>query len=220
MIKTSIAFVDDHPLMLDGLQFIFSAMDDYDVVGQGCSADDAISLTKAKKPNMILIDLNMPGDAFEAIRHIAGSASGTRVVAFTAIAGVDCAVRALESGASGYLLKGSTADEMILALDAIKAGETYITPSLASKVINSLREARRRDLPSQKFSMREGQILSLLQTGLSNKEIARELQISDKTVRYYMTLMMRKLNARNRVEVVIAAQQMAPADNPAEHVWN
>lgn len=213
MRQISIAFVDDHPVLLGGLAHIFSEIPRFEVIATGrCAADlDRIS---EQHPDIILVDLNMPGDAFSAIRRSHEISPPTRIVVFTASSGIDHAVRALEAGATGYVLKGSTDDELIKAIDTVLGGETFITPSFASKVISALRStpARKPADPSVKLSVREDQIVRLLLMGRTNKEIAERLKISEKTVKHYMTLLMQKLHARNRVEVVLAAQELGTFD--------
>lgn len=123
----------------------------------------------------------------------------------------------LEAGALGYVLKGSTFEELTEAIRVVHGGDTCITPSFASKVIAGLRMAslRRQAARAIRLSAREEQVLRLLLRGNTNKEIALALSISDKTVRHYMTVPMQKLNARNRIEVVLAAQELriAPASS-------
>ena len=208
--RTSIAFVDDHPILLEGLASIFAEIDRFKVVGKGKCASDAIDVMMKSRPDVILLDLNMPGDAFEAIAKIRDVSPQTRIIAFTASAAIDHAVRALEAGATGYVLKGSTDDELMQAIDTVVTGETFITPSFAGKVISALRDVtqRRTSGAKVKLSVREDQIVRLLLVGRTNKEIAQRLQISEKTVKHYMTLLMQKLQARNRVEVVLAAQEL------------
>ncbi|RIK83682.1 MAG: DNA-binding response regulator [Hyphomicrobiales bacterium] len=208
--RVSIAFVDDHPVLLDGLAHIFSELARFEVLAVGRCASDVVELATAKHPDVVLLDLNMPGDAFAAIVRTRELSPETKIVVFTASAGIDHAVRALEAGATGYVLKGSTDDELMQAIDTVLAGETFITPSFASKVIAALRAASIRRTAAQKvkLSVREEQIVRLLLLGRTNKEIAQRLQISEKTVKHYMTLLMQKLQARNRVEVVLAAQEL------------
>jgi len=210
MQRTSVAFVDDHPVLLEGLVANFSARADYAVVGIGSCAGDALTVATRQRPGVMVIDLNMPGDPFEVIAKITQFSPATKVLAFTASAGVDYAVRALEAGVSGYVLKGSSADELSDAIRKVLTGETFITPSFATKVIVALRDASLRKLAARaiKLSIREDQIVKLLLRGRTNKEIANQLNISEKTVKHYMTLLMQKLNVRNRLEVIIAAQKL------------
>ena len=128
---------------------------------------------------------------------------------------------ALTSSSNGYVLKGSSAQELIQAIEAVRHGETYITQSFASQVIAALRNASLRRVAAEavRFSIREDQIVRLLLRGKTNKEIAIALKISEKTVKNYMTILMQKLNARNRLEVVIAAQALTERE-PDESVGN
>jgi DNA-binding NarL/FixJ family response regulator len=209
MKSISVAVVDDHPMLLAGVTTLFENSEGFNIVGSGASAADAIDMMK-HRPDVIILDLNMPGNAFDAISKISAKASGTKVVAFTASNGIEHAVHALEAGANGYILKGSTADELLHGVRAVHAGETYIAPTFASKVISALRNAslRKAAVRAIKLSIREEQIVRLLLRGRTNKEIATALGIREKTVKHYMTILMQKLQARNRLEVVIAAQKL------------
>jgi DNA-binding NarL/FixJ family response regulator len=210
MCTVSIALIDDHPILLKGLASIFAETARFEVVATGRCASDAVEAVCAARPEVVLIDLNMPGDAFEAIARIRTLSPETKVIAFTASAAIDHAVRALDAGATGYVLKGSTDEELMQAVDTVVAGETFITPSFASKVISALHKgsAQKACAPGIKLSVREDQIVRHLLAGRTNKEIAQRLTISEKTVKHYMTVLMQKLQARNRVEVVLAAQEL------------
>jgi DNA-binding NarL/FixJ family response regulator len=210
MAVVSIAFVDDHPVLLGGLAHIFSEMPGFKVLGTGRCASDVVEVSSTMHPDILLLDLNMPGDVFAAIHRSREVAPRTKVIVFTASAGIDHAVRAFEAGAIGYVLKGSTDEELMQAIETVLSGETFITPSFAGKVISALRTSAMPRSASQavRLSVREDQIVRLLLLGRTNKEIAHRLQISEKTVKHYMTLLMQKLHARNRVEVVLAAQEL------------
>jgi len=208
--NVTIAVVDDHPVLLDGLAAILAGRTGFKLVGRGVRADDALALAERVRPDLLIIDLSLPGNPFEAIQKVREISSGTKVIVFTASTNVDHAVRALESGAWGYIVKGSSANELFEAIDSVLKGHTFITPSFAVQVINALRNAPSRETGSKcvKFSVREDQIVKLLYMGRTNKEIASKLNLSEKTVKHYMTLLMQKLHARNRVEVVMAAQKL------------
>ncbi len=156
----------------------------------------------------------MAGDVYGAIATSIIVSPNTKIVAFTAATGVDSAIRALDAGANGYVLKGSSAQELLQAVEAVRHGETYITQSFANQVIAGLRNASLRQVAAAavRFSIREDQIVRLLLRGKTNKEIAIALNISEKTVKNYMTILMQKLNARNRLEVVIAAQAFTESE--------
>lgn len=205
----SIAFVDEHPVVLSGLESIFSDVKNFKVLATGRCASDIVSINKLN-PDIIIVDLNMTGDVFAAIRFIRRVALNTRVIVFTASAVIDHAVKALEAGATGYVLKSSSENELLGGIKTVMAGDTFITPSFASKVISALRIAPPRTPNTQvvKLSVREDQIVRLLLLGRTNKEIAVGLAISEKTVKHYMTLLMQKLHARNRVEVALAVREL------------
>jgi two-component system, NarL family, nitrate/nitrite response regulator NarL len=207
----SVGLVDDHPLMIEGIVTLLSRAQGLEVLSTGSSAGDLIDISSRLQPDVIVADLNMPGDVYAAIASSIKVSPNTKIVAFTAATGVDTAIRALDAGANGYVLKGSSAQELIQAIEAVRLGETYITQSFASQVIAALRNAAVRRVAAEavRFSIREDQIVRLLLRGYTNKEMAISLKISEKTVKNYMTILMQKLNARNRLEVLIAAQAMA-----------
>lgn len=209
MLPTSIAFIDDHPILREGLVSLFSKNEDFAVVGSGVSAADAVTIANDKQPDVLLIDLQMPGNALDAIARIRMKSPTIIIMAFTASDRIDHAINALEAGANGYVLKGSTVGELTAAINSVMRGETFVTPSLASKVIAALRMPSNRDAGNPHLSVREDQIVKLLLKGCTNKAIGARLSISEKTVKHYMTLLMQKLDARNRLEVVLAAQKLA-----------
>lgn len=206
----SVGFVDDHPILLSGLAALFSAHPDFSVVAVGHSTRDAMEIVLQHRPDVLVVDLNMPGKALEMIAEITVGRFGTKVLTFTAATGIDDAISALEAGSGGYVLKGSSGDDLMDAVRTVHAGDTYITASFAAKVVAGLRTAslRRSAIEAMRLSLREEQVLRLLLRGSTNREIASTLAIGEKTVKHYMTILMQKLNVRNRVEVVLAAQQL------------
>jgi DNA-binding NarL/FixJ family response regulator len=222
MARYAVALVDEQPLFLSALAALFKSDDGFHVVAQGKTADDAVAIATAHAPNLLVMDINLSGDCFAAIAAVARLPAKPKVVALTASASVDSAVRALHCGASGYVLKSSTADELLAAIHSVSRGETFINPCFASAVIAALRQAaiRRVSAHSARLSAREDQIVQQLLRGQTNREIADSLSISEKTVKHYMTILMQKLNARNRLEVVIAAQKLGTIDDPATRYSN
>lgn len=205
----TVAFVDDHPVLLEGICTVFSRNGRFNVVAKGNSADAARSIFASHRPNLLFVDLSMPGDVFAAIGDItAGAASPTRVVVYTACTAVDLALQALDRGASAFVVKDSISDELFDAVATVMRGELFISHSYAGRVLSGLRNrsARASSVNAAKLSQREKQVVHLLLEAQSNKEIASNLAISEKTVKHYMTSLMTKLNARNRVEVALAAQ--------------
>ena len=206
----TVAFVDDHPVLLSGISQLFSAGHEFSVVSVGKCASDIVEIARSVKPNLIVIDLNMPGAVMEAIVKVTDNYPETKLIVFTASTNVEAAISCFEAGAMGYVMKGSTLEELSDAMRQVHRGETYMTPRLATKVISGLQHAaRQRNAPRVEFSKREEDVLHLLLKGATNKRIADELLLSEKTVKHYMTVLIQKLEVRNRVEVVLAAQELA-----------
>ncbi|MGO4665134.1 response regulator [Bosea sp. 2YAB26] len=208
----SIAVVDDHPLLTEGIVALLQRKGGFSLVATGSAADHITTITETHQPDAMIVDLNMAGDAFQAISDASKAAPHMKMVVFTASTSTDHAIQALDAGASGYVLKGSPADDLFDAIEAARRGEIYITPAFATKVIGALQSKalEKRAAQSTRLSVREDQIVRLLLCGKQNREIARALSLSEKTIKGYMTNLMHKLNARNRLEVVIAAQRLVP----------
>jgi DNA-binding NarL/FixJ family response regulator len=206
----SIALIDDHPLMIEALSSLLKSIEGFGVVGTGTTAFDVVEICRQTHPEIAVVDLSVPGDVYGAIANAIKISPSTKIVVFTAATGVETAIRALDAGARGYVLKGSTTSELIQAIFSVQSGETYITQGFASRVIAGLRNVslRRKAAEAVGFSIREDQIVRLLLRGFTNKAIAASLKISEKTVKNYMTILMQKLSARSRLEVVIAAQKL------------
>lgn len=212
MASTTLAIVDDHPMLAAGLTTVLGGYDHLRVIATGNKADDVINIIDTFQPHIILLDLSMPGDAFAAIDKVRVRACPTKLIIFTASNSTDQAVSALAAGAAGFVLKGSQAYELVEAIDAVCRGEVFITPAFAAKVIGALQmqQAQKRAAERMHLSVREQQIVRLLLHGKQNREIAAALTLSEKTVKSYMSSLMTKMNARNRLEVVIAAQKLIP----------
>ena len=218
MLPISVAVIDDHPLMIEAIsELLQRARCGFKVVGVGSTAHDIIQLCERNKPQVAVVDLAMPGDVYVALANANKLSPSTKFVAYTGSQGIDTAIRALDAGASGYVLKGSRPKELVEAISSVMSGETYITQNFASRVIAGLRDAslRRKAAEVVMLSIRERQIIRLLMNGKTNKEIATAINISEKTVKHYMTALMQKLQVRNRLEVVIAAQKLEEANVPA-----
>ncbi|MGK9053681.1 LuxR C-terminal-related transcriptional regulator [Neorhizobium petrolearium] len=211
----SVAFVDDHPILLAGLVSLYSGKDDLLVSAQGENAVDALRIAEENRPDVLVLDLNIPGDILATIEKIVRNCYPTKIIAFTETANIEMAIRVLHLGVCGYVLKGSTARDLHEAIRIVHGGNTFITPGFATKIILSMKasELHRRTRVEKRLSVREEQIVRYLMMGKTNREIAQMLDISEKTVKHYMTVLMQKLDARNRLEVVLAAQKL---DNSAE----
>ncbi|WP_134498865.1 response regulator, partial [Microvirga pakistanensis] len=138
MSSISVALIDNHPVTVEGLAHVLAAQGTFTVVARGESSRDALAIAKRHRPDLIVLDLAVPGNAIAAISEITVSYPGIRVVAFTAAPGVDYAVNALEAGARGYVSKSCRTDEIVAAARAVTAGDIYISQNFASEVISAL----------------------------------------------------------------------------------
>lgn len=204
-----IGFVDDHPTLLRGIAALFSSDPGYDIVGTGSTADEAVALASRHAPDILTLDLSMPGDALAAIRAIV-ERGPTKVIVFTAFANVDLALKALDAGAHAFVLKGRPSEDLHAAIDSVLAGQLFVSPDFSQKLMLAFRNRtkREKELQSARLSAREKQLVECLFEAKTNKEIARTLQLSEKTVKHYMTNLMNKLRVKNRLEVVLAAQAL------------
>lgn len=217
--KRTVVIVDDHALFRDGLATILAAEKDFEVVGQGGSAQEAVRLAHALLPEIILLDIDMPGGGIEAARTIAADCPVTKIVMLTASEEDDHLIAALKTGARAFILKGVAARELLHILRSVAAGETYVPPALAASLLLEMHEPRRSprkasDDPLNSLTEREREILEHLAGGLSNKEIGEQLFLSEKTVKHYMTNILQKLQVRNRVEAALLAQKSGKLDKP------
>jgi two-component system nitrate/nitrite response regulator NarL len=208
--RIRIAVVDDHPLFCAGVTQTFCESDDLHIVATGSSHNDAVEIVKRSHPDILLMDIQLPGGGIQAMQSIAAMACGTRVIMLTASDNESDVAAALEAGACGYVLKGTSGRELIGAVRLVQKGETYVTPALAARL---LKDIHKRAAPVRSESAvfvltpREETILECVAVGRTNKEIAIELNISEKTVKHYMTTIMHKLQVRNRVEAALKARQ-------------
>jgi two-component system, NarL family, nitrate/nitrite response regulator NarL len=206
----NLVLIDDHPIVLAGLVDILRSHKDYNVVATGTTADAALRLVRENDCDVLVADLSLPGNIGEAIRQIRLERPSVRVLVFTANSSVETCIQMLAMGATGYVLKGSSGGDLFYALEEVAAGKEYISSSMATKVIREMRTAEQRKMEraSVALNSREDQVVRELLNGASNKEIANKLNLSDKTVKHYMTQIMQKFNARNRVEVVLEFQRL------------
>ncbi|UCH73178.1 MAG: response regulator transcription factor [Rhodospirillales bacterium] len=210
--KIRIAVVDDHPLFREGVATTLASYPDIEVVGEGASSDEALQLARDLLPDVLLLDVSMPGGGVNAARAIAAGYPVIRIVMLTVSEHEEDVLKSLKAGARGYILKGVTARELIGIVRAVHSGESYVTPTLAASLLADFRDegsdASAEDGPLDELTVRERQILELLATGRSNKEIARSLELAEKTVKHYVTNILEKLQVRNRVEAAVLAQRV------------
>jgi DNA-binding NarL/FixJ family response regulator len=207
-----IAVVDDHPMLRAGVVRTLLDEGDFEVVGEGSSASDAVEIAKQSLPDVMLLDMNMPGSGHNAIEEIAALCPAVKIVMLTVEENYECVAAALRLGARGYVLKGVGASELVGIIRTVHEGGSYISPSLAAKLLSDLNRggtARAGDDLRDALTAREEQILRLVGQGLSNKEIGRQLEIKEKTVKHYVTNILQKLHLRNRVEAAVLLQKQA-----------
>jgi two-component system, NarL family, nitrate/nitrite response regulator NarL len=207
--RIRIVLVDDHPLFREGVAMTLASEPDIEVLGQGVSADDALRLVKKFLPDIVLLDISMPGGGIEAARKIAVSCPVVKIVMLTVSEQDDVVVTALQAGARGYILKGVGGEELVGIVRAVNRGESYVSPDLAARLLVEMQSGNSHDSAPDLFSAltaREEQILKLVSCGFSNKEIGRDLGLQEKTVKHYMTNILQKLQVRNRVEAALLAR--------------
>lgn len=205
----NVVIVDDHPLFREGVAHTLRSQPGIEVVGEGASAAEAVKLVADCLPDIVLLDVSMPGGGIAAAREIAARFPVVKVVMLTVSEEEEDVTAAMRAGARAYVLKGVPARELVAILRAVAAGEVYVTPSLAASLLADLTGApaeRTAASPLSDLTERERQILELVAGGESNKEIAVALCRSEKTVKYHMTNILQKLQVRNRVEAALLAR--------------
>ena len=205
-----VVIVDDHPLFREGVAATLSAEPDIRVVGEGSSAEDAMQLASSLLPDIMLLDINMPGGGLKAAKLIAQSYPVCKILMLTFSEDEDDVLTALKAGARGYVLKGVAGRELREIVRSVYQGEVYITPTLATSMLLEMTERPKSTPPDplSELTPRERQILELVAGGKSNKEIGNSLELTEKTVKHYMTNILQKLQVRNRVEAALLAQKM------------
>jgi two-component system nitrate/nitrite response regulator NarL len=205
-----VAVVDDHPLFREGVAHTLERSNLLSIVGQGETADDAIRIAQTESPDIMLLDVSMPGSGLAAADTISRNWPNVKIVMLTVSESEDHVQQALASGARGYILKGTSSTELVDTLRLIARGEHYVTPTLAARVLATVRRASKvpaQEEPFPDLTRREEQILDRVASGLTNREIAKSLEIGEKTVKHYMTSIMQKLRVRNRVEAALALRK-------------
>lgn len=206
--RIRVVVADDHPLYREGVARALADDPSIEVVGQGEDADSAVALAMRFRPDLVLLDLSMPGGGIEALRRIRAQETPPKIAILTVSEEDDDVMRALKAGASGYLLKGIGSRELAAIVKDLARGQTYVSPTLAGRILNAMRDgaARKAPNPIDDLSKREEDILKLVAEGRSNKEVGLALDLQEKTVKHYMTSILQKLHARNRVEAAVIAR--------------
>lgn len=199
-----VLIVDDHPVVREGLAAVLEDTKDIRVAGSVGSAEDALTSVAGGPPDVVLLDLELPGmNGVEAIPRLVAAAPAARIIVLTAYDTEERVLGALKAGAAGYLLKGAGAAEIVQAIRAVAAGGSYLTPRIAARVVAQVNAPRR----AGTLSDRERQVLRLVARGRANKQIARDLGITERTVKFHMTSIFNKLGADNRAQAIAIAAQ-------------
>jgi DNA-binding NarL/FixJ family response regulator len=204
-----VVIVDDNELFLGGLGMLLNLEDDIEVVGEAGDAGAAAVLVAATVPHVVLVDVRMPkGSGIEACQTIKDVAPNSRIIMLTSSDEQADLYDALKSGASGYLLKDSSIDEVANAVRLATEGDALISPSMATKLLDEFRQVARADRPAvstPRLTERELEVLRLVAQGLSNREIGRQLFITENTVKNHVRNVLEKLHLHSRMEAVMYA---------------
>jgi DNA-binding NarL/FixJ family response regulator len=206
-----IVVVDDHPIVRQGLVATLEDEADFEVAGAASSAEDAVALVAELRPDLVLLDLELPGlSGVEAIPRLLEASPNTRILIFTAYDTDERVLTAIRAGAKGYLLKGAAVAEIAGAIRAVASGGTALAPSVAAKLAEAVRAPR----GAGPLTGREREVLRLIAQGLPGKQIANALSISERTVKFHTASVIRKLGADNRAQAVALAAQRGLLEPP------
>jgi DNA-binding NarL/FixJ family response regulator len=199
---------DDHPVVREGLRSFLATRPGIDVVGEAADADGVVRRAESLRPDVVLVDLVMPGDGIEAIRRLQALPTPPRVLVLTSFTGDDKVVPALRAGAAGYLLKDVDPLELEAAIHTIHRGGTLLSPSASAPLIDAVRAdaaPAQEDERLARLSPRERDVLDCLARGLSNRAIAGELYVSEKTVKTHVSSILSKLRVADRTQAAVYA---------------
>jgi two-component system response regulator NreC len=199
-----LALVDDHAVVRSGLRMLLESQDDMIIVGEAASGKEAVALVCDVKPDIVLMDVQMPDmNGIEATREIKRACGETAVIALTIYENDQYFFEMLKAGASGYVPKRAAPDELVRAIETVMRGDVYLYPSLATMLVkNFLGETESQDVECEQLTSREQEVLTLIAEGHTNVEIAHKLSISAKTVDRHRENIMSKLNLHSRVDLV------------------
>jgi DNA-binding NarL/FixJ family response regulator len=199
----TLLIVDDHEVVRAGLSSMLDRRPGFQVVAEACTVAEAIEAARRFEPDLIVMDVRLPdGSGIEACRDIRADLPETRVVMLTSYPDEEAVLAAIIAGASGYLLKQIRARDLVTALEAVGRGESLLDPAVTGKVLERMRRIAASDEPDELASLtqQERKILALVAEGKTNKEIAAEVFLSDKTVKNYVSSILAKLNLERRAQ--------------------
>jgi len=203
--KIAILIVDDHAVVRQGLRTFLELHDEIQVVGEASNGAEAVDQTRRLQPDVVLMDLVMPGmDGIAATSRIRALSPGTKVIALTSFSGEEKVFGAIRAGASGYLLKDISPSDLAKAIQAAHQGKAHLHPQIAKKLMDEFAD-QAKDPSHNELTERELEVLNLIAQGLSNREIAKELRISVKTVKTHVSNILGKLHVADRTQAAIYA---------------
>jgi DNA-binding NarL/FixJ family response regulator len=203
-VSIRVAIADDHRVVRVGLEQLLATFEDVDLVGSAEGGEQAVALCLAERPDVLLLDLSMPDlDGIEVTRRLADAAPETRIVVFTSFSDRERIVQAIDAGAIGYLLKDAEPDEIHAAIRAAARGEAPLAPRAAAALL-----AERSTRPAAvELTAREREVLGLVVAGMANKQIARRLGISEKTVKGHLTNLFQRIGVADRTQAALWAER-------------
>jgi DNA-binding NarL/FixJ family response regulator len=215
-VTIKVMLVDDHEVVRKGLLYLLAAQSDMEVVGEAGQGQAAVSLAKILQPDVVLMDLIMPGmDGIEAIQQLRGECPNTKVIVLTSFSGSDHVLPAIRAGAQGYLLKDVHPDELIRAIRGVHQGHAQLHPSatdqLMAHVTSPVQEKPGKGAADE-LTPRELEVLRHIAGGMSNKEIAAAFGIAEKTVKTHVTNLLSKLGLADRTQAAVYAVRNGLAD--------
>lgn len=201
-----VVVADDHPVVREGLRSFLSSRPGIDVVGEAGSADEVVAVVSSLEPDVVLVDLMMPGGGIEAIRQVAALPSPPRALVLTSFVGDDKVLPALKAGAAGYLLKDVDPADLEAAVRTVHRGGSVLGPAVAARVLDQATSTRLiEDDRLAELTPREREVLTLLGQGMSNRQIADALYIAEKTVKTHMSSILTKLRVTDRTQAALYA---------------
>ena len=204
-----ILLADDHPIVREGLAAVLGTQPDFELIGQANDGIEAVDLASALKPDVVMLDLQMPGlDGMEALRVMRAENPGLRAIVFTASDTGDRIIGAMQAGAQGYLLKGAPREELFNAIRVVARGGSLLSPVVAACLLDRMHGTTHAEVLTE----REREVLQRLAKGLQNKEIAAQLSISERTVKFHVSTILSKLAAANRTQAVSIAPERGMID--------
>jgi DNA-binding NarL/FixJ family response regulator len=204
MKRINVLIADDHALMREGLKQLLSLDDELNVVGLANNGDEAIDLSIKLKPDVVLMDINMPiKNGIQALKRMKEIGLSVKVIMLTIHDEAEYLLETMSLGASGYLLKDVDADSLLRAIKKVNEGGSYIQPSLANHLVKGYSDVK--DIEKHQLTNREFEVISLIAEGLNNKDIAEKLFISEKTVKNHVSNIFKKIDVTDRTQAAIYA---------------